>query len=128
MRCAAVALLLAAAIDVRAAAQTQSGASPPPVRFEVASVRPTEYVNGPYILDVPVRGAITATNYPVLSLIHYAFGLKNSFQLSGNPAWLWTERFLIRALPPDDAPRDQIPLMMQTLLAERFKLRAHWET
>jgi uncharacterized protein (TIGR03435 family) len=127
MRYSAVALIFAAATIVRPEAQTPSGSSTS-VRFELASVKPTKYVNGPMTLDVPARGALTATNYPVLGLINYAYGLKNRYQLSGNPEWLWSERFMIRALPPDDAPRDQIPQMMQTLLAERFKLRAHWET
>jgi uncharacterized protein (TIGR03435 family) len=125
MRYLIVAMLLTVVVGVRPAAQTRDSSAP--VRFEVASVKPTAYVNGPFALDVPARGAVTASNYPVLSLVHYAFGLTNRFQLAGNPEWLWTERFMIRALPPADASRDQIPLMMQTLLAERFQLRAHWE-
>jgi uncharacterized protein (TIGR03435 family) len=37
-------------------------------------------------------------------------------------------RFDILAKIPDGAPRDQVPLMWQTLLVERFKLQIHRET
>ena len=50
-----------------------------------------------------------------------------AYQLSG-PAWLDTEPFDILATVPAGAPKDQIPLMFQDLLAERFKLKFHRET
>lgn len=44
------------------------------------------------------------------------------------PDWLTTERFDIEATFPGDTPLPQVRQMMQTLLAERFKLALHRET
>src|SRR5262249_37900154 len=41
--------------------------------------------------------------------------------------WLDSERFDVVAKIPENTPKDQIPLMMQALLAERFKLQVHHE-
>src|SRR5207245_11222603 len=43
------------------------------------------------------------------------------------PDWLGSERYDIVAKLPPNSSRDQIPLMLQTLLAERFKLTLHRE-
>jgi uncharacterized protein (TIGR03435 family) len=48
------------------------------------------------------------------------------FQISG-PSWLETERFDITAKVPDGTPREQVPLMLQQLLIERFKMAIHKE-
>jgi uncharacterized protein (TIGR03435 family) len=49
------------------------------------------------------------------------------FQIAG-PAWLDTERFEIDATMPSDTTQEQFRVMLQNLLAERFKLTAHRET
>ncbi len=59
----------------------------------------------------------------VNQLILTAYRIK-SYQLSG-PDWTRTERFDIAAKMPDGASQDQIPEMLQALLAERFKLSIH---
>jgi uncharacterized protein (TIGR03435 family) len=96
-------------------------------RFEVASVKPNGG-GGAMSFAVPDRGAITITNYPALALILFAYDIKNRFQIVGYPRWLETERFDVRALPPDGAQREHVPFMMQALLEERFKMRARWVT
>jgi uncharacterized protein (TIGR03435 family) len=45
-------------------------------------------------------------------------------QISG-PSWMDTECFDVFAKPPQGATNDQLPMMLQALLAERFKLVAH---
>jgi uncharacterized protein (TIGR03435 family) len=55
----------------------------------------------------------------------YAFSVKMD-QIEG-PSWLETDCFDISAKAPQGASRDQIPAMLQALLAERFKLAAHTE-
>src|SRR5205085_5420557 len=45
-------------------------------------------------------------------------------QISG-PDWLDSTRFNVVAKVPPDAPGEQIPLMWQSLLADRFKLTLH---
>jgi uncharacterized protein (TIGR03435 family) len=64
-------------------------------------------------------------------LVAYAYELRSRFQLagggaSGGPRWLLDEPYEIRALPPPGVSQDQVPAMMRTLLAERFKLKVHW--
>jgi uncharacterized protein (TIGR03435 family) len=44
------------------------------------------------------------------------------------PDWLDTERFDISAKPPADTPEKQFQPMLQTLLADRFKLTVHRES
>ena len=44
------------------------------------------------------------------------------------PEWVNNERFDIEARAPGSATKDQMRLMMQSLLAERFKLGVHTET
>jgi uncharacterized protein (TIGR03435 family) len=51
----------------------------------------------------------------------------NDARISG-PDWLATTRFDILAKPPADSPHDQFRLMMQALLADRFKLVVHRES
>jgi uncharacterized protein (TIGR03435 family) len=43
----------------------------------------------------------------------------------GGPPWLSQERFDIVATIPEGATKDDVPAMLQALLAERFKLVAH---
>jgi uncharacterized protein (TIGR03435 family) len=57
------------------------------------------------------------------SLLMNAFDVKN-FQISG-PAWLDTERFDITATMPPNTTKEQFRVMLQNLLAERFKLTVH---
>jgi uncharacterized protein (TIGR03435 family) len=59
-------------------------------------------------------------------LITQAYGVK-SYQISG-PEWMNSDRFDITAKMPDGATREQIPQMLQSLLAERFKLTIHRES
>ncbi len=54
-----------------------------------------------------------------------AYGVK-TYQISG-PAWLDTERFDIVAKVPQGATKDDVKLMLQNLLADRFKLTLHRE-
>jgi uncharacterized protein (TIGR03435 family) len=103
--------------------------------FEVASVKPSAPPDGrPRITassggpgtDDPSR--ITIQNYMLLGLVAEAYQVA-TFQVSG-PGWLEDSRetqFDIRAKVPDGTTKEQVPLMMQNLLAERFHLTFHRE-
>lgn len=58
--------------------------------------------------------------------ISLAYGVKN-YQVAG-PDWLNNTRFDIVAKGPEGTRREQLPGMLQTLLAERFKLEVHRES
>jgi uncharacterized protein (TIGR03435 family) len=56
-------------------------------------------------------------------LITIAFKVK-SYQISG-PDWLGAQRFDIQATLPEGATEEQVPEMLQSLLADRFGLKIH---
>ena len=93
--------------------------------FEVASIKPADpKANGS---STNFRGTqMVMENLSLKDFIERAFFLKD-YSLSG-PPWLDSARFDIVAKFPIGAPRDQSELMLQTLLAERFKLEYHRES
>jgi uncharacterized protein (TIGR03435 family) len=56
-----------------------------------------------------------------------AFHLTQQYQLSGGPGWIDSDRFDLAAVA-EHAKENQLRQMLQTLLAERFKLVIHRET
>ena len=86
------------------------------VRFQFAS-------GGPGSKD-PGRIHYPFTN--LKTLLQNAYDVKD-FQISG-PAWLATERFDIEATMPPETTKEQFKVMLQNLLAERFKMTVHRET
>jgi uncharacterized protein (TIGR03435 family) len=70
-------------------------------------------------------GQITYSNMTLKSLMVAAYGVK-TYQVSG-PNWMDTERFDIVAKVPAGSTKDDVKLMLQNLLAERFKLTLHRE-
>jgi uncharacterized protein (TIGR03435 family) len=67
--------------------------------------------------------------YPAITLQNLmmtAYDVKD-FQISG-PTWLSTERFEIQATMPPETTKEQFHIMLQNLLAERFKMTIHRET
>jgi len=59
-------------------------------------------------------------------LVEWAYGIQPS-QHSGGPSWIETDRYDIVAKAEGNPTDDQIKLMVQTLLADRFQLKAHHE-
>lgn len=51
-----------------------------------------------------------------------------AYQLAGGPGWLDSDRFALEAVTANPADESQMRRMLQTLLAERFKLVMHRET
>jgi uncharacterized protein (TIGR03435 family) len=70
-------------------------------------------------------GQITYTGMTVKRLLVAAYGVK-TYQVTG-PTWIDTEQFDIVAKVPQGATKDDVKLMLQNLLADRFKLTLHRE-
>lgn len=105
------------------------GQEPAPARptFEVASVKRSAPDAGSSVVG-DGRGQYRAINVPLRVTIANAWNLRDH-QIVGAPAWLATERFDIVAKEPEETITDeQRRLMLQALLAERFKLHARLET
>jgi uncharacterized protein (TIGR03435 family) len=71
-------------------------------------------------------GMLRYTNVSLKDCIRVAYKVKE-FQIEG-PDWLGSARFDITAKFPEGATKDQIPDMLQALLADRFKLALHRDT
>ena len=71
-------------------------------------------------------GTLGFSNVPARMIVEAAYDLRPG-QLIGGPGWLNLERFDIMAKAGQEMPREQLNLMLQALLAERFKLQAHRE-
>ena len=102
--------------------------SPPRVEFEVASVKASPASADPSVqVGVHVDGSqIHMNRFALKDLIRIAYRVK-LFQVSG-PEWMAGERFDIDAKLPAGIVRDQVPEMLQSLLADRFQLKVHRES
>ncbi|HKV48648.1 MAG TPA: TIGR03435 family protein [Candidatus Acidoferrales bacterium] len=115
----------------QAAATNQSAAAKQPspkLQFEVASIRPSESstpdrVNSGLRMD----GAQAHLGSQSLkNLIAMAYRVQ--WNMVSGPDWMASARFDISAKLPEGATTDQIPEMLQSLLADRFGLKVHHET
>ena len=98
-----------------------------PPAFDVASVKLNTSGTGSFGMGTS-HGRLTATNVPVRMLILKGFHAKE-FQLTGGPGWLDTERYDVVAKTENASISDNdLWLLLQPLLEERFKLRFHRET
>ena len=101
------------------------GAQSAPPAFEVVSVKVNKSASGSSSSRIPAN-RYTASNVTVIQMLRNAFGIQE-FQIAGGPGWVGIDRFDVDAtIPPDSKPGDA-ELMLQTLLAERFKLMFHRE-
>jgi uncharacterized protein (TIGR03435 family) len=101
-----------------------------PLQFEVASIKPVP-ASAPYFPSTGGPGTsdpgqITWTGVPLKQLLMTAYAVKR-YQISG-PAWLDSERFTIVAKVPEGATEEQVNLMWQNLLKERFGMVVHHES
>jgi uncharacterized protein (TIGR03435 family) len=71
---------------------------------------------------------LTVDNETLKRCLYNAYGVGPN-QVVGGPDWLGTDRFNIEAKPEQPVKDDSVAMaMLQTLLAERFKLAVHRET
>ena len=67
---------------------------------------------------------VTMQFMSMMDILAAAYFRVKPYQVSG-PSWLSTERFDIVAKIPEGVPQDKVPEMLQSLLADRFKLTMH---
>lgn len=101
--------------------------------FDVASVRSNKSVTQPLSRfplgpgDAYVPGNLfSGTNQPLIAYVRFAFKLSQG-ELLDLPTWVYDEHFDIAGRATGNPTKDQMRLMMQSLLADRFKLKAHTE-
>ena len=89
--------------------------------FEVASIRLTDPDPASRIVLIGMKADgdnVHYTNITIRDCIRAAYRVRD-FQIEG-PDWMSTARFEINAKLPAGASMDQIPVMLQSLLADRF--------
>ena len=97
-------------------------------KFEAATVKPIkESMRSSAGMRPTPGGRLRAENMPVRMLIMRAYQLQD-FQIAGGPDWLRNEGFDIEARGDSQATKEQLMLMLQSLIEERFQLRYHRET
>jgi uncharacterized protein (TIGR03435 family) len=117
-------------------AQATTGASLP--SFEVGSIRLHLSGNHGTTLTLPTGGTMRLSNGGTKGLIEMAYNVQ-AFQVSGGPSWINSESYDIEAKIRDSVAdkmpmltfeerRQQMRLMIQSLLADRFKLRVSLTT
>jgi uncharacterized protein (TIGR03435 family) len=108
------------------------------LEFEVASVRPNKS-GGKSSMNVdplpgdhfvPTGGLYSAKNIVLIQYIAFAYKLTlNQLQsVVSQVPWVANEQFDIEARAGGDPTKDQYRMMMQSLLADRFKMTVHYET
>jgi uncharacterized protein (TIGR03435 family) len=93
--------------------------------FEVVSIKPNHSGRNGSDSD-DHQGVLTANNLSLKRLIMRAYEARD-YQVLG-PDWLDSERFDVAAKPPSAADSAQLNLMLQSLLADRFKLALHHDS
>src|SRR6185436_14309742 len=93
--------------------------------FDVVSVKSMGFAKAPPNMTIN-PGGITFTNVTALDCIVAAYSLKE-YQVVG-PDWLKSDRYEIVARTGAPATDPQMRQMLQTLMADRFKMTVHHET
>ena len=143
-----VLLILAAPSFGQQGASTPSSLAPsapvyvPTMVFDVASVRENKNVDPIAGIEMsggfaPSTTSLRVVNWSVENLLELAYGV-NPNQITGTPKWPFPTLFIIQAkadsaadakiaaLSPAQQESEQ-QHMLQTLLQDRFKLKAHWQ-
>jgi len=133
----AIGILSAPAIRAQVADwQTAAGGK---MAFEVASVKLSRGAFVPPNVPInageayrPTGGRFRA-DFPLWTYIQFAYKIAPAEDqtrqiLARIPKWAATDRYSIEAKAPGNPTKDQMRLMVQSLLAERFQLAAHFET
>ena len=114
----------------------------PTLTFDVTSIRETERGTGPLNVGFvfpPRTGQLEASTVTLATLTQIAYSSGPTFQIVGGPDWLHDRYFHVQgkcdhsvdvalAKLTDDQARLERLHMIQAMLADRFHLKAHWET
>ena len=96
--------------------------------FDVASIKvsesPTNGMSG--YIGIREGGSISLRNVTLHFLIGMAYALPD-YRISGGQGWIDTLRYHVDAKPAAPVSQEVARQMMQTLLAERFRLQVHHE-
>src|SRR5579859_4501174 len=120
-------LTITSLVTIGAISQLAGQSPEVPRSFEVATVKlSSPRTENAGLIRNEDASQVQYSNAPLMVLLMRAYDV-HWRQILG-PEWLRTKHFDVAAKLPDGANMKQIPKMFQTLLAERFKLKAHDES
>ena len=124
---AVVALAVSSQLRGQSAEQAQSSSGTP--AFDAVSIKSSKSGDNRMGIRPEPGGRFVGTNVTVETLITMAYStLLHPIKLIGGPSWINSEHFDIEAKAAGNASMDEMRPMLQTMLADRFKLTAHHET
>jgi len=97
--------------------------------FEVASIKPVNPPAGPHVVSLLIdHGTLHIEAAELRQIVGLAYAVQR-IRVLGGPEWADSDQFdIIAKAGSSDATKDQIRLMLQKLLADRFHLAVHHET
>ena len=127
MRASAI-MILVAVLSGSVFAQspaTSNASNDKPPAFEAADVHVSPYRRIPFMNGNVLRGdRYVLHQATMVDMIATAYGVDAS-TVQGGPIWLESDRFEVIAKAPATTPPATVKLMLQSLLADRFKLVFH---
>jgi uncharacterized protein (TIGR03435 family) len=118
-------------VGILNAPRSRAQSKPEALTFEVASVKLSsdqQRQRGATGIPPVTRGnqdILTYTHVILKGVLARAYNVL-PYEVVG-PSWLDEKFYDIVAKVPQGAPAEQIPAMLQSLLAERFRMRVHWD-
>jgi uncharacterized protein (TIGR03435 family) len=120
----ALAIALAAATLVAGQAFAPAGS----LTFEVASLKPSKPgAQDSGLHPAPGGRRYVGSNWVLRNYLTVAYQVKPD-QIAGGPGWVDTEPYDLNAAAEKPSSLEELHIMLQNLLTERFKLRFHFET
>ncbi len=93
--------------------------------FEVATIKPGKGEGFSY--DISPDGRLSTRNLTIWNLLRFSYNLTD-LQIVGGPGWIKTQGFDIEAQPAAPVAKEDALKMTQSLMKDRFALKAHTET
>lgn len=116
----AVVVIIVLSLGLAAAAQNA------PLAFEAATIKPTHAAPGNSSGITEVKGRMMGRNVTLKRCIRGAYDIPETL-IFGGPKWVDEERYDIEATAAGPAGGNNLTIMFQSLLAERFHLAFHRE-
>ena len=100
--------------------------------YEVASIRPSAPSQSNAAETDIVGDRFIARNLSVQTMVYIAYGISSPDYISNLPKWTYSARFDTEAELDDDPAHTtelkRTPVILRTLLVDRFNLKGHYET
>jgi uncharacterized protein (TIGR03435 family) len=110
--------LMALALFFQAASKPQ---------FDVASIKPAAPDQRNMSIRTLPGGTVNINNLSLKEIMVLAWRIQ-PYQISGGLPWIESEHWDISAKPDTPPKQEELQLMIQALLADRFQLKTHFET